>query len=163
MLMIEAQKQTTQDNTTNEILSQELIQTLQSNAQLQQLIPNLNDYLDSASHNSNFELFEITRAPELNSIQQIDPLNYFELTDSTSKPEDFQEEQTKDPVIRKVINWVENVCTEDLTYASFELRKYHKHSDRLQPKNGILYRKFFDDVGKISNLQVCIPKQLRDG
>ena len=162
MLMIEAQEQTTQDNTTNQVLSQELIQTLQSNAQLQQLIPNLNDLLDSASHNSTFELCEIRRAPELNSIQQNDPLNYFEVTDSTSKPVDIQEEQRKDPVIRKVINWVENGCTDDLTYASFELRKYNKHLDRLQLKNGILYRKFFDDVGKISNLQVCIPKQLRD-
>ena len=53
-------------------------------------------------------------------------------------------------------------CTDDLTYASFELRTYHKHLDRLQLTNGILYRKFFDDVGKISNLQVWIPKQLRD-
>ena len=162
MLMIEAQEQTTQDNTTNQVLSQELLQTLQSNAQLQQLIPNLNDLLDSASYNTKFELCEIRRAPELNSIQQNDPLNYFEVTDSTSKPVDIQEEQRKDLVIRKVINWVENGCTDDLTYASFELRKYHKHLDRLQLKNGILYRKFFDDVGKISNLQVYIPKQLRD-
>ena len=162
MLMIKAQEQTTHYNTTNQVLSQELIQTLQSNAQLQQLIPNLNDLLDSASHNSKFELCEIKRAPELNSIQQNDPLNYFEVIDSPSKPVDIQKEQRKDPVIRKVINWVENGCTDDLTYASFELRKYHKHLDRLQLKNGILCRNFFDDVGKISNLQVCIPKQLRD-
>ena len=83
MLMIEAQEQTTQDNT-NQVLSQELIQTLQSNAQLQQLIPNLNDLLDSASHSSKFELCEIRRAPELNSIHQNDPLNYFEVTASSN-------------------------------------------------------------------------------
>ena len=161
MLMIEASEHTPHDDTTNKLLSPELLQTLQSNAQLQQLIPNLKDLLESASQDSISEICVIRRAPEFNSIQQVDPLNYFEVNSTNTKRLDIQAEQRKDPVIQKVIDWIEKGCTDDLTYASFELKKYYKHLDRLQIRKGILFRKFFDDVGKVSNLQVCIPKHLR--
>ena len=32
---------------------------------------------------------------------------------------------------------------------------------RLHIQKGILVRQFFDDIGKISHSQVCVPKQLR--
>ena len=59
------------------------------------------------------------------------------------------------------MEWIENGCTGDLTYASFELKKYHKHLMRLHIQKGILVRQFFDDTGKISHSQVCVPKHSR--
>ena len=64
-------------------------------------------------------------------------------------------------MIRKVTDWTENGCTDDLTYASFELKRYHKLLMRLQIHKGILMRQIFDDIGKISHSQVCVPKNLR--
>ena len=80
---------------------------------------------------------------------------------AAAKPLNIPEEQKKDPVIIKVMEWIENGCTDDLTYASFELKKYHKHLMRLHIQKGILVRQFFDDIGEISHSQVCVPKHLR--
>ena len=157
MLMIDSNEYNSDDDTTNKLLSPEIIQTLQSNAQLQQWIPNLNDFLKSASQDSIADFCAIRSAPEFNSIQQDNPMHYFEVKSSNTQNLDIQEEQRKNPLIRKVFDWVEEGCTDDLTYASFKLKKYHKHLDRLQLRKGILFRKLFGDVGKVSNLQVCIP------
>ena len=88
-------------------------------------------------------------------------MNFFETSTTNAEPLNIQEEQEKDPVIRKAMDSIENGCTDDLTYASFELRKYHKHLMRLQIHKGILMRKFFHDIGKISHSQVFVPKHLR--
>ena len=85
----------------------------------------------SASKDTISEGYLIKRAPEINSIQQDDPLDYFETSTTNAKPLNIPEEQKKDPVVRKVMEWIENGCTDDLTYASFELKKYHKHLMRL--------------------------------
>ena len=140
------------------ILSEDIIN---SNSTLQSLIPHLNDLLASASKDTISEGYLIKRAPELNSIQQNDHLNYFETSTTNAKPLNIQEEQKKDPVLRKVMEWIEHGCTDDLTYASFELRKYYKHLMRLHIQKGNLVRQFFDDIGKISHSQVCVPKHLR--
>ena len=143
------------------ILSEDIINIINSNSTLQNLIPHLNDLLASASKDTISEGYLIKRAPELNSIQQNDPLNYFETSTTNVKPLNIQEEQKKDPVLRKVMEWIENGCTDDLTYASFELKKYYKHLMRLHIQKGILVRQFFDDIGTISHPQVCVPKHLR--
>ena len=119
------------------------------------------DLLASASKDTVSESYLITRAPEINSIQQIDPLNNFETATTNAKHLNIQEEQKKDPVVRKVMEWIENGCTDDLTYASFELKKYHKHLMRVHIQKGILVRQFFDDIGKTPHSQVCVPKHLR--
>ena len=75
-------------------------------------------------------------------------MNYFETSTTNAKPLNIQEEQKKDRVMRKVKDWIENGCTDDLAYASFELKKHHKHLMRLQIRKGILMRQFFDDFGK---------------
>ena len=121
----------------------------------------MNDLFESASKDTISEGYLIKRAPEINSIQQIDPLNCFETSTTNAKPLNIQEEQKKDPVIRKVMDWIENGCSDDLTYASFELKMYHKHLMRLQIHKGILVRQFFDVIGKVSHSQVCVPKHLR--
>ena len=103
-MLIDSNEHNSHDDT-SKLLSPELIETLQSNAQLLQLIPNLNDLLKSASEDSIAELCA-KRAPECNSIQQDDPLNYLEVNSSNTQKLDIQEEQRKDPVIRKVIDWI---------------------------------------------------------
>ena len=143
------------------ILSEDIINIVNSNHALQNLIPHLNDLLASASKDTISEGYLIKRASEISSIQQNDPLNYFEISTTNANPLNIQDEQKIDPVIRKVMDWVENGCTDDLTYASFELKKYHKHLLRLQVHKRILMRQFFDDIGKISHSVVCVPKHLR--
>ena len=59
------------------------------------------------------------------------------------------------------MDWSENGCTDNLNKASFELKKYHKHLIRLHIQKWMLVRQFFDDIGKISQSQVCVPKHLR--
>ena len=139
----------------------DLIEKIQSNDALQHLIPNLDEILKSASNDQKPELYAIKRATEINSIQVKDPMNYFQVSNLNSKALDIETEQNKDPVLRKVMTWIDTGCNDDLTYASLELRKYYKHLTRLQMHKGILVRQFFDDVGKISHYQICVPKHLR--
>ena len=88
-------------------------------------------------------------------------MNIFDSSNRNTQVIDIQTEQKKYPVLRKVMTWIQKVCTDDITYASFELKKYHKHLSRLHLQKGVVTRQFFDDVGKISHYQVCIPKHLR--
>ena len=143
------------------IFSEDIINIINSNRASQNLIPHLNDLLASASRDTISEGCLIKRAREINPIQQNDPLNYFQTSTTNAKPLNIPEEQKKDPVIRKVMEWIQIGCTDDLTYASFELKKYHKHLMRLHIQKGILVRQFFYDIGKISHSQVCVPKHLR--
>ena len=101
------------------------------------------------------------RAPGINSIQQKDPKNYFENSTTKANLLNLQKEHKKDPVIRKVMDWLENGGTDDLTYVSFELKKNLKHLMRLQIQKLILMRQFFDVMCKKSQSQVCAPKHLR--
>ena len=127
----------------------DLIEKIKSNDTLQSLIPNLDEILKSASFDQKPELYAIKRATKINSIQEKDPMRYFQVSNSNSKALDIETEQKKDPVLRKVMTWIDTGCNDDLTYASFELRQYYKHLTRLQMQKGILVRQFFDDVGKI--------------
>ena len=83
------------------ILSEDVINIINSNRALQNLIPHLNDLLASASKDTISEGYLMKRAPEINSIQQNDPLNYFETSTTNAKPLNIQKEQKRDPVIRK--------------------------------------------------------------
>ena len=126
MLAIESD-QPKQVEPQSHILSEDIINIINSDHALRNLIPHLNDLLAFASKDTISEGYLIKRAPGINSIQQNDSLNYFETSTTNGKPLNFQEEQQKDPVIRKVMDWIEKGLTDDLTYASFELKKYHKH------------------------------------
>ena len=88
-------------------------------------------------------------------------MKFFQVSNLNSKALDIETEQKKDLVLRKVMTWIDTGCNDDLTYASLELRKYYKHLTRLQMQKDILVRQFFDDVGKISHFQICVPKHLR--
>ena len=138
-----------------------LIEKIKSNDALQHLIPNLDEIQISGSNDQKSELYAIKKATEINSKQEKDAMKYFEVSNLNSKALDIEPEQKKDLVLRKVITWIETGCNDDLTYASLDLRKYYKHLTRLQMQKGILVRQFFDDVGKISHYQICVPKHLR--
>ena len=122
---------------------QDLMAQLQANDVLQNLIPNQNPILESASPRETFELFALKRAPELHSIQAADPLNIFNSSNTNTQVIDIQTEQKKDPVLRKIMTWIQKGSTDDITYASFELKKYHKHLSRLHLQKGIVTRQVF--------------------
>ena len=101
----------------------DLNQKIQSNDALQHLIPNLDEILKSASNDQTPELYAIKRATEINSIQDKDPMKYFQVSNLNLKALDFETEQKKDPVLQKVMTWIDTGCNDDLTCASLELRK----------------------------------------
>ena len=90
------------------ILSEVIMNIINSIHALQNLNPHLTDLLASASKDTISEGYLIQRAPEINSNQQNDPFNYFETSTTNAKPLNIPEEQKKDPVIRKVMEWIRN-------------------------------------------------------
>ena len=74
---------------------EDLIEKIQSNDALQNLIPNLNEILKSASDDQEPELYAIKRAAEINSIQGKGSMNYFEVSNSNAKALDFEAEEKK--------------------------------------------------------------------
>ena len=77
------------------VLSEDIINIINWNRTLQNLIPHLNALLASASKDTISEGYLIKRAPEINSIQQNDPLNYFETSTTNAKPLHIPEKQKK--------------------------------------------------------------------
>ena len=96
----------------------------------------------------------------LNSLHVSNPLDDLDLTDKMT-PLNLREEQQKDPNIKLVLHWMDTHPPEPSPYLSSELRKYLKHFNRLENHQGVLYRKFFDDTGKVVNRQYVVPAQLR--
>ena len=118
-------------------------------------------YLNNANNDEVHGLIRlISKTCQINEILMLDPKDYLsdlvERTDHLS----LKDEQQKDEVIKRVISWKTQERVEDLTYASFQLKKYGEQFNRLVLQNGVLFRKFFDDTGKIKTLQFCLPKHL---
>ena len=95
-------------------------------------------------------LFKLKRKTEINSIEYPNPLDEFpDLTDNLISL-NLAEEQQKDTDLRTVINWLQqNNQQPDLKYATTNLKKYHKHLNRLILEGNVLYRNFYDDTGKV--------------
>ena len=106
-------------------------------------------------------LFKLKRKQEINSIEYPNPLDEFpDLTDNLISL-NLADEQQKDTDIRTVISWIQqNNQQPDLKYASTNLKKYHKHFNRLILEGNVLYRNFYDDTGKVLHKQFCVPKHL---
>ena len=96
----------------------------------------------------------------LNSLHAPNTLDDLDPTDKMT-PLNLREEQQKDPNIRLVLHWMDTHPPEPSPYLSSELRKYLKHFNRLENHQGVLYRKFFDDTGKVVNRQYVVPAHLR--
>ena len=121
--------------------------------------PELTNYIREKESMCDWEYTSLTRA-ENNALHEPDPLNDFEISAHASTL-NLKAEQSKDPTLRKVREWLEENLDIDITYETQEIKKYAKHRSRLVLENGIIYRKFFNDVGVVSHLQYCVPKHLR--
>ena len=108
------------------------------------------------------ELFKLKRKQEINSIEYPNPLDEFpDLSDNLISL-NLAEEQQKDTDIRTVISWIQqNNQQPDLKYSSTNLKKYHKHLNRIILEGNVLYRNYYDDTGKVLHKQFCVPKHLR--
>ena len=61
----------------------------------------MKELLRSACDQYLSELYAVKKAPELNSIQEKDPVNFFYLTNSNAEALDIQAEQEERPCIAK--------------------------------------------------------------
>ena len=107
------------------------------------------------------DFFKIKRLAQINSIQNSDPQNNSSVYQNEISPVDLERKQKKDEDMKQVVQWLSTGCNENLAYASYDIKKYHNNFGRLELGNGILHRKLFDDTGKLSHRQTCIPKNLK--
>ena len=106
-------------------------------------------------------LFKLKRKTEINSIVYPNPLDEFPDHTDNLNSLNLAEEQQKDTDIRTVISWIQQHNQQpDLKYASNNLKKYHKHLNRLILEGNVLYRNFYEDTGKVLHKQFCVPKRL---
>ena len=96
----------------------------------------------------------------LNSLHAPNPLDDLDHIDKMT-PLNLREEQQKDPNIKLVLHWMDTHPFEPSPYLSSELRKYLKQFNRSEIHQGVLYRKFSDDTGKVVNRQYVVPAHLR--
>ena len=126
---------------------------------IKEKFPELTNFIREKESMCDSEYTSLTRA-ENNALHEPDPLNDFEISEHATTL-NLKAEQSKDPALRKVRKWLEENSDIDITYETHEIKKYAKHHSRLVLENGIIYRKFFNDVGIVSHLQYCVPKHLR--
>ena len=98
--------------------------------------------------------------PTINTLRIQNPLDELDVTEN-NQPLNVSEEQLKDDDIRTVISWIEGHAQPNPIYLSITQKKYLKQLPRLHVTNGILYRKFFDQTGKASHDQLCLPLHLQ--
>ena len=105
-------------------------------------------------------LFSLKPVPQMNLIAS----NDFEdvLTDLPNRihPLNLKEEQRKDEVITEVFTWLQNGKPDESLHLPIALRKYRKQFNRLEVRDDILYRLFYDDCGNVQYRQFCVPKHL---
>ena len=150
---------TNKDNDQNEKVFEDYFNLVKKVARLNESYPDLMKCLQWKEISPQIELTKLVRA-DMNTLREPDPLNFF-VVSSKSAPLELQQEQSKDPSIRQVMRLINTNREENMTYANHDLRKYAKHKGWLFLLIGVLYRQFFNDVGQVSHLQFCVPKQLR--
>ena len=100
------------------------------------------------------------QVPTVNVLNQANPLDTLDLAGCQNEA-DLKAEQKKDATIVEVRAWVAQGHYPRIQYPTYEEDKYLKQFERLTVRNGILYRKFFDDTGAVKVLQIVVPKHLR--
>ena len=96
----------------------------------------------------------------LNALYLNNPLDSPDLSEKYSTL-NMQEEQRKDKDITETLTWLRRKRTPISKYLNFDLQKYRKQFKRLTVNNNVLYRQYFNHIGNISHLQLCVPKHLR--
>ena len=95
----------------------------------------------------------------LNVLAEENPLDKFDL--STKRGQlDMIAEQRKDRHLRQVKTWIEDKRIPDLKYAPSHLKKYHRQLPRLVIRDSLIKRKYYDDTGRVSHYQLCLPGHL---
>ena len=96
----------------------------------------------------------------VNALASPNPLDDFNFTNN-ELPLNLAAEQRQDKSLSKVIEWIRTNKTPSPAYLKTTELKYFKQLPRLMLKDGVLYRKFFDQTGKVSHEQFCVPEHLQ--
>ena len=86
-----------------------------------------------------------------------------QLHSDTSFPRSLRPHQDQDPVLRNLkLKMLKEPYDTELLNDDPRAAKYLTQEDRITIKDGLLYRQYFGDNGKVKFLQVLLPQQLVD-
>ena len=148
---------TSKENST----SPEIAAALKSHPNLKSEVQNLLKFQETGTAKRVGEFFKIERLVEINSKQDSDPQNNSPVYQNEISPVDLEQKQKQDEDKKQVVQWLSTGCNINLTYASYDIKKYQKNFERPELRIGIIYRKCFDDTKKLSHRQACIAKHLK--
>ena len=98
--------------------------------------------------------------PELNALQEHNPFKFFDLTDKQNTLNIRNEQQRDQNIV--TVQWLATGPPSSSHYLNSELMKYLKLFDRLEKHNGNLYRKFYNQTGRIEIRQYVVPQHMRN-
>ena len=111
---------------------------------------------------SNREKLQLTKnnetITEINATQHTNPMDDYPELETTIA--NLKKEQDADPVITKLINELETESALTAKIYSTGEQKYLKQFWRLFTESGILYRRYFAQVGKMLYKELCVPKTM---
>ena len=98
-----------------------------------------------------------------NNIQDPEQIQRRQLHNETSFPRSLRPHQDQDPVLRNLkLKILKEPYDTQLLNDDPRATKYLTQEDRIIIKDGLLYRQYFGDNGKVKYLQVLLPRQLVD-
>ena len=106
------------------------------------------------------EIEVLDKKVQCNELEEVNPLDRFDLTNRRHRL-DVAAEQRKDPLLRTVIQWVEQRRVVNLRHHGSTLSGYQRQLNRLVVEDDILYRKYYSHTGKDYVRQICLPEQLQ--
>ena len=113
--------------------------------------------LKNLTSNRELQLMRYNKKIEINATQHTNPMDDYPEFETTIA--NVKEEQNSEPVIAKVIKWLEteSVPTANI-YSNTEEQKYLQQLRQFFTENGILYRRYVAHDGKMLYKQLCVPK-----
>ena len=139
----------------------ELLQALQKSSDAKTLLPLAYKLFPSSSVTEVTEKLRFTKIQSLKALLLPNPADTAP-SDLSFTVTDLAKEQMKDKNLQTVKIWLESNSVPDLPYCNWELRKYRKQFPRLVLDNSVIYRLFYDDSGRVSLKQICVPSHLRE-
>ena len=144
-----------------ELIDEKLLKALQDTGNLESLLPHIKQALKNENTNKITKFIKLTNDHQLNALNYDNPLDEQEVDLTGLNLKQLKDAQHRDPIIKKVIAWIETGKNEITEYTNPIEKKYAKHLERLVVEDGILYRNFYEHTGKVSNKQYCVPEQLK--
>ena len=93
--------------------------------------------------------------PNLIALNEDDPKDNLDLSEFT-QPIDQAEDQSKNAHKQLVIKWIKGEQILERESLTPSQRKYAKQFPRLVIHKGVLFRKFFNIIGNVTQLQFCV-------